>query len=228
MSSVAEQTAAAAAAWMTAWSTGPVRTRWETLPVQVGDSAPDLGLRTSDGDAMRLSELWSAGPALLLFWRHFGCGCGLARAERLETELAEYTAAGAVVAVIGQAEPERSSAYREQVGLRCLMLCDPQRMAYRAFGLLDGDAAQILYDAPDALQRRDREAGRRFAAGRSNDGRPPVDSPWQMPGEFVVDGSGKIRLAYRYQYCEDFPDPRVLATAIRLGSTTQPRESAGT
>jgi hypothetical protein len=43
-----------------------------------------------------------------------------------------------------------------------------------------------------------------------------VDSPWQMPGEFVVDGDGIIRLAYRYQYCEDWPDPRVLTAAVRL------------
>ena len=42
-----------------------------------------------------------------------------------------------------------------------------------------------------------------------------VDSPWQMPGEFVVDASGTIRVAYRYQYCEDFPDPRVLTAALR-------------
>jgi hypothetical protein len=37
-----------------------------------------------------------------------------------------------------------------------------------------------------------------------------------MPGEFVVDGDGIIRLAYRYQYCEDWPDPRVLTAAVRL------------
>jgi hypothetical protein len=42
-----------------------------------------------------------------------------------------------------------------------------------------------------------------------------VDSPWQLPGEFVVDRGGTIRLAYRYQYCEDFPDWLVLAAAIR-------------
>jgi len=36
--------------------------------------------------------------------------------------------------------------------------------------------------------------------------------------KFVVDHSGTIRLAYRYQYCEDFPDPRILTSAIREAS----------
>jgi hypothetical protein len=40
-----------------------------------------------------------------------------------------------------------------------------------------------------------------------------------LPGEFVVDRGGIIRLAYRYQYCEDFPDPRVLTTALHLAKT---------
>jgi hypothetical protein len=26
-----------------------------------------------------------------------------------------------------------------------------------------------------------------------------------------------VQLAYRYQYCEDWPDPRVLTAAIRFG-----------
>jgi hypothetical protein len=39
-----------------------------------------------------------------------------------------------------------------------------------------------------------------------------------LPGEFAVDREGVIRLAYRYQYCEDWPDPRVLTTALRLAT----------
>jgi hypothetical protein len=41
-----------------------------------------------------------------------------------------------------------------------------------------------------------------------------VDSPWQLPGEFVIGSDGVIRLAHRYQYCEDFPPKKVLLGAI--------------
>ena len=51
---------------------------------------------------------------------------------------------------------------------------------------------------------------------RREQGRTLVDHPWLLPGEFVIDREGAIRLAYRYQYCEDFPNPLVLTTAIRL------------
>jgi hypothetical protein len=42
-----------------------------------------------------------------------------------------------------------------------------------------------------------------------------VDNPWLLPGEFVIDRAGRVVLAYRYNYCEDFPDPRVLYAALR-------------
>lgn len=45
-----------------------------------------------------------------------------------------------------------------------------------------------------------------LAADRRAGGRPLVDSPWQRPGEFVIDTDGVLRLTHRYQYCEDYPD----------------------
>ena len=53
------------------------------------------------------------------------------------------------------------------------------------------------------------------AERKRDEGLPQVDNPWRQPGEFVVDEDGVLRLTYRYQYCRDFPDPRVLLTAIR-------------
>ncbi|MGH2627156.1 MAG: AhpC/TSA family protein, partial [Anaerolineales bacterium] len=163
----------------------------------------------------RLSSLWRDGPALLLFWRYFGCGCGIQRADRLRDEYPQYLAGGAKVVVIGQGEPLRAAAYREKYGIPCPILCDPGRMAFAGYGLLEGSEAQILFDAPEAMQRRERQAGEEFARARRQAGRTPVDSPWQLPGEFVIDAQGVVRLAYRYQYCEDFPNPLVLIAAIR-------------
>jgi hypothetical protein len=49
--------------------------------------------------------------------------------------------------------------------------------------------------------------------------RPLVDDPWMQSGEFVVAPDGNIRVAYLYNYCADYPDPRVLTTAARLVSS---------
>jgi peroxiredoxin len=192
-----------------------VDVRWPDVPVQVGDRAPDLELEDTDGRIRRLSEFWDERPALVIFWRHYGCGCGNIRAERLRREHGQYVSAGANVVVVGQGEPERSAVYAERFARVCPVLCDPDFGAYRAYGLLDGLLPQVMYDSSDELRRGDFEAGARLSEERRGEGRPLVDSPWRLPGEFVVDAAGVIRLAYRYQYCEDFPDWLVLAAAIR-------------
>jgi len=81
--------------------------------------------------------------------------------------------------------------------------------------LLESKPSQIVYDAPEEFLRRDYEAFVQLAKACREAGRLLVDSPWQLPGEFVVDQTGVIRLAYRYQYCEDFPNPLFLLAAIR-------------
>jgi hypothetical protein len=58
--------------WLEAWRAGPQRLRWDHVPLQVGDAAPDLELTDHTGQTRRLSTYWQNGPALILFWRHFG------------------------------------------------------------------------------------------------------------------------------------------------------------
>ncbi|MFQ5944547.1 MAG: redoxin domain-containing protein [Anaerolineales bacterium] len=215
MSSVLEsQIQAAEQECLNSWKRGPTRLRWSKLPPQVGEPAPDFDLSDSSGKGVHLSDFWRDRPALLMFWRHYGCGCGLERASRLQKEYADYTLAGVNVVIIGQGEPVRTAAYAQEYGLPCPVLCDPAFRVYEAYGLLEGKPSQIVYDAPEELLRCDYEAFVQLAKVRREAGRPLVDSPWQLPGEFVVDREGVIRLVYRYQYCEDFPNPLVLLAAI--------------
>jgi hypothetical protein len=80
---------------------------------------------------------------------------------------------------------------------------------------LEARESQIFFDAPEQFLDRDFDAGLELAAARRADGRPVVDNPWLLPGEFVVDSKGVLRLTYRYNYCEDFPDHRVHLAALR-------------
>lgn len=218
MSLVEEQVRAAEEEFIDLFARGPADGRWSELPPQVGDPAPDLRLPDSTGRERSLGELWSERPGLLLFWRHYGCSCGAERAARLREELAGYRDAGANVAVIGQGEPERSASWADQHGIECPVLCDPGYNGYRAYGIKEGQVSQLLFDAPEEFWGHSREVGEQLAQDRREQGRPLVDNPWLLPGEFVVDRDGIIRLTYRYQYCEDYPNPLVLTTAIRLAS----------
>ena len=202
--------------WVDGWKRGPQRLRWSKVPLQVEDRAPDFELPNSLGRMVSLSSHWHERPGLLLFWRHYGCGCGIDRAGRLKTEFLAYRDAGANVLIIGQGEPERAAAYAQKYELPELpILCDPEFRSYQAYGLVEGKPSQILFDAPAEFLDRDLDAGLKLAEERQKLGRPLVDNSWLLPGEFVIDTSGTVRLAYRYNYCEDFPDYRVLTAAIR-------------
>jgi peroxiredoxin len=213
MADLAELEAAAEERWLASWLVGPTRIRYEELPPQPGDAAPDPVLRDTSGDARHLSEFWAHSPALVIFMRHFGCSCLMERWEGLKNDLAELADAGARVVAICQAEPERARAVAERRRYQFPLLCDPELSAYRAFGLLEGQVAQVLHDF--AWQPGDEETARTlFIEPRRGTERAVVDSPWQLPGEFVIGSDGQIVLAHRYQYCEDFPPKTVLLGAI--------------
>jgi peroxiredoxin len=207
-------TAAAERTWLDRWSAGPTDTDLTVL--RDGAEAPDLRLPDHTGRTRTLSEFWSGTPALLVFWRHFGCGCGRARAARLAAEWSGYRSAGLNPVIVGLGDPDRAARYRVAHDLSAPVLSDPDATAYRAYGLGHWSVERVLYDAPVGFLGHSREVGRRFQDDRRRLGSPPVDDPWRSVGEFVVGPSGRVRLAYGYQYCEDFPDPRVLTTAARL------------
>jgi len=99
--------------------------------------------------------------------------------------------------------------------IACSILCEPRYQVYQPYDLLEGKTSQVLFDASDDFLQCDLSSGRKLQESRHATERATVDSPWQLPGEFVVDKNGIIRLAYRYQYCEDFPNPLVLIAAIK-------------
>lgn len=209
------QIQSAEAEWLSLWQRGPSRLRWSRVPLQPDDAAPDFELPDSAGRLVRLRDVWRDGPVLLLFWRHYGCSCGVDRAQRLQAEYAAYRALGAQVLVVGQGGPEQAADYAARYQLPCPVLCDPTRQVYEAYDLLEGKPSQIVFDAPDEFLRTDAEAGARLQQSRHGTPRAAVNSPWQLPGEFVIDTAGRVRLAHRYQHCEDWPNPLVLIAALK-------------
>jgi hypothetical protein len=138
------------------------------------------------------------------------------RARRLATELDEYRAAGLSVFIVGQGEPARAAAYAHEHGITVPLLLDPSADVYRAYGVGHWQPEQLLFDAPDEYLAHPRALGQSLLEARRAEGRPMVDDPWRASAEFVVGENGRIRLGFSYQYCEDFPDPRVLTASARL------------
>ncbi len=201
--------------WLEHWKNGPQRLHWNELPLQIGDKAPDFQLLDQTGNERKLSDYWKDGPALIIFWRHNGCSCGRDRAKRLALEIEEYKKLGARVLIIAQSEPERSQIYKQQNNITVPILSDTREEAYKAYGVLEGKPSQVVYDAPDEFLEMQYQAGVDLMNSRRDTIGAVVDNPWLLTGEFVVDKSGEVKLAYRYQYCENFPDPRIHFGAIK-------------
>ncbi len=199
--------------WMQGWLAGPTI---EGRPLRRGDRAPEVTVLGPDGAERLLSSTWAHRPALILLWRHLGCGCGRARASRLLEEIDDYRSVGLEVVVVAPGDPERVNRYAQRNQLAVTAVADPEYSAHKAFGLGHWSVEQVLYDAPPEYCDLDAEVGAAFQARRREEGNNLVDDPWMQSGEFVVDTSGIIRVAYLYNYCEDYPDPRVFLTAARL------------
>jgi hypothetical protein len=120
--------------------------------------------------------------------------------------------------VVAPGDPLRVADYAERNGLAGRALADPDYTAHRAFGLGHWSLEQVLYDSPEEYCDLTLETGLAMQADRRSQGRSLVDDPWMQSGEFVVGSNGMIRLAYVYNYCEDYPDPRVFLTAARLAA----------
>ncbi len=147
---------------------------------------------------MRLSFYWELKPTLLICWRHFGCECGLERAERLIEEMTSYQAVGGQIVIIAQNEPPRGAFYAATVGLvNVPILPDPTRKAYDAYGILEGKEAQIYFEEDDEYLCRYLKVGQKMADHYSAKGEPLVDNEWLLPAEFVIDTNGVVRVAYR-------------------------------
>ncbi|MEK9613644.1 MAG: peroxiredoxin-like family protein [Flavobacteriaceae bacterium] len=198
---VKQQTEEAEKEWLKLWNEGPTKIVWDKLPLQEGDKAPDFELENSSKKLMKLSDIWSEKPMLLIFWRHTGCGCGFARAAEIRKQYDSITKMGVQIVIIIQAEPERTAFYAKEQGLKGQLLSDPNYEVYRSYGLLDGNGPQILGTADI-----DYSIGEELQQDRKGTQRALVDNPWILPGEFIIDKSGLIQFAYRYDNCDDLPE----------------------
>jgi hypothetical protein len=68
----AEAIAAAEREWLDDWHAGPRRTRWERIPLQPGDAAPDAEMVDLSGSLRHLSSFWADGTgAASSGWRTY-------------------------------------------------------------------------------------------------------------------------------------------------------------
>jgi peroxiredoxin len=182
----------------------------------VGDRAPDALLADIDGREVRLSSLWGERPAVLVFLRYFGCPFCQTQVVQLRNEHDRITSAGADVGLVGHGDPRAAGEFATTKRLPFPLLLDRDRGTYRAYGLVSGKASQVLNPRvalPWIKAEFSVETRQRGLKGGSF---------LQMPGTFVIDTGGivrlrggTIRMAHRNRNFADAPTIERLLEALQ-------------
>ena len=123
----------------------------------------------------------------------------------------QIQAAGVRVAAITLGTPEQTAPFcaERAPGIECL--CDPQAVAYRAFGLARANLFQML--GPAVWGKGLQVIRQGHTQGRT------VGDPRQMPGTFMVDTQGRIVFAHYSAHVGDYPAEEALLRAVRAAAS---------
>lgn len=162
-------------------------------------TAPDFTYAYAEGNAVRLSDLWSTSEkgVVLVFLRHFGCLFCRDHAVQLREQYQEFQQRGYTVIAVGQGTPARSAKFAKDYGLPYPVLGDRALDSYRLYGLTSGALSGFL-------QPRAYKAGVRAILHGHFPGMPD-GSVNQNSGTFLIDRTGRILHAQIGQHAADFP-----------------------
>jgi peroxiredoxin len=180
-------------------------------PLNFNNNAPDLALKNTYGEEVRLSSLWAERPLLLALTRHFGCTQCKEMLDELVTGKERIEKAGLGIAVIMQGTPESTAVFARQFAPGLLCLADPERKAYRAYGLVRGGVFQTFLNLKvwSAIGRA-RKKGFRVEV-------PPAgQDAMQMSGIFIISREGRVLLPYYFDHIADHPSLDLLLTGVLL------------
>lgn len=179
------------------------------LPIEFNYDAPDLTLVDTSGKPIKLSDLWKEKPLLLAFTRHFGCTQCKEMLDELSAGREQIEQAGLNIAVIMQGTPGESAEFAKKFATGLMVLADPERKAYHAFGLERGNLFQTFLNPKvwSAVQRSRQK-------GYQVEPPPAGQDAMQMSGTFIIGANGKIRLPYYYDHIADHPPLDLLLTGV--------------
>jgi peroxiredoxin len=171
--------------------------------------APNLTLLDTRGQPVQLSSLWAKKPLLLAFTRHFGCTQCKEMLDAIVANRAAIEKAGLDIAVITQGTPEAAAEFAAQFAPGLLVLADPERKAYSAYGLERGNIFQTVIN-PKVW----RAVSNAKKKGYQLEPPPPGQDAMLMSGTFIISTRGRIELPYYYDNIADHPNLDLLLSGV--------------
>jgi len=183
------------------------------------DPAPDAQVLNVKGKPVRLSSLWGKRPLVLAFTRHFGCTQCKEMLDELVAGRDKIKKAGLDIAVITQGVPAETALFMEEHAPGLLALSDPQRAAYRAYGLERGTLFQTFLNL-----KVWRAVSRSRRKGYLVETPPEGQDAMQMSGTFIISPQGRVLLPFYYDNIADHPALDLLLEGVLSTGWEQPFE----
>jgi peroxiredoxin len=181
----------------------------KTRQLNFNNQAPDCKLIDTSGKSVKLSSLWSKKPLLLGFARHFGCTQCKEMLEEIVGGKSRIQAAGLGIAIIMQGTPEESAKFAAEFAPGLKVLADPERVAYKAYGLERGNLFQTFLN-PKVWSAVSRSRKKGYKVEPPPEGQDAM----QMSGTFIISTEGKIELPYYYDDISDHPPLDLLLSGV--------------
>lgn len=182
------------------------------MPPELAD-APVLD---AHGEASRLGACWAAGPAALIFLRHFACIACTEHVTLLAPRLHELTQLGLRVVYVGNGAPHYIEGFvaRNAIDPEVVeVITDPSLAAHRALELHRSFSSAFGLHALWNV-------GRALVSGFRS--RKVEGDEYQQGGVLVVDRDGRVAYLHRDRALGDHADTTaVIAAAMRVAAAGQ-------
>jgi peroxiredoxin len=183
------------------------------------DLAPDVTVLDKKGKVVQLSSLWAKHPLVLAFTRHFGCTQCKEMLDELVAGKEKIKKAGLDIAVVTQGVPEETELFAKKHAPGLKAYSDPERSAYRAYGLERGSIFQTFLNLK--VLRAVRQAGKK---GYHVETPPDGQDAMQMSGTFIISPQGRVLLPFYYDNIADHPALDLLLEGVLATPWDQPFE----
>jgi peroxiredoxin len=191
------------------------RQQQETKPPTDAGVLEDVVLNDYEGKPVRLGDLWSERPAVLVFVRHFGCVFCRQMAVDIYRHRHQFNEADVELAVIGHGSPAHAADFRKQQNVDLPLLVDPDRKVYELAGAkvatlneLIGPR-QIMRGLKATIMSRLKQGSVAVHQGKI------IGHAAQLGGVLVIAPDGSVRYAHLSEESGDNPPAREILAAAR-------------
>ena len=172
----------------------------------ISQETSDIEILTPNNEKVRLGDLWSNSPVLIVLVRHFGCQFCREQLHDLRNVWKKILSLGITPIVIGNGTALMAQDFVEQTGLAVPLYTNPERNVYDALGAKRPPLSALL--SPRLWWAGFRTLLKGFFPKQVQ------GDAAQLGGVFLIDTFSEVHFEYISAYAGDNPSAKMLLSAV--------------